>query len=43
LSFSLRLEDHLGLKNISSAPIIDDGALRTNSLNLYAGLVMNLN
>ena len=37
-TFYVTLADHLGLINISKTPVIDDGSIKTNSLNLLIGM-----
>jgi len=38
LSLSVELRDNLGLKNISSTPVVNAGKIQTNALNLLVGI-----
>ena len=38
LSISIEARHNLGMYNVSAVPVIDDGAIRTNSTNLLCGL-----
>lgn len=38
LIFSLEIRDNLGLTNISSIPVINDGSIKTNTTNLLIGI-----
>jgi hypothetical protein len=37
-NLQIEVKDDLGLMNISSVPVIDNGSIKTNSLNLLAGI-----
>jgi hypothetical protein len=37
----IELRENLGLTNISDTPVINDGSIKTNSLNLLVGYTFN--
>jgi hypothetical protein len=39
---SVEIRENLGLNNISSKPVVDDGSIKTNSLNLICNYSFNL-
>jgi hypothetical protein len=43
LSYTVELRNNLGLKNISVFPVVNDGKIQTNALNLLVGLRYRLN
>ena len=43
LSYTVELRNNLGLYNLSALPVIDNGKVQTNALNLLVGLRYQLN